>query len=293
MAGRNRIFINCAGSRTQSAVMTALKAQGAPITAYARSMDPRHVRDPGADRIVEGSMLDLEALTEAMEDASLVVHVAPALQDMEVMMGHCAIEAARRANVGRFIYVSVIHPQIDYLMNHKAKLAVEDHLIGSGLAWTIVRPMHYFQNLDIRAAVDTGRLQLTYSVEQQLGFLDMADLAEVVARVATEDGHEHAAYDLCSADSLSGIELANMLSRLVGRCIEPARVPLDRLAGLLAPQLASGPHSLNWTASAIERLFLYYDRFGLRGNANVARWLLGREPAGFLDFARRELGRAG
>jgi len=285
------IFLNCAGSRTQGAVMQALKARGADVRAYGRSLDPRAMAERGAAEVYEGGMLDIEALEEGMQQAATVIHVAPALQDKEVAMGQFAIDAARRAGVGHFIYISVIHPQIDYLMNHRAKLAVEDYLIGSGLPFTILRPMHYFQNVDIAAAVETGRMQFTYSVERPLGFVDMADVGEVAARVATEEGHHYATYDLCGVEHLTGIEMSMALGRLAGREILPVRIPLDRLVEMLAPMLASDGVSVDWTASAIERLFLYYDRFGLNGNANVLRWLLGREPGRFLDYARREIAR--
>lgn len=286
------IFLNCAGSRTQGAVMQALTARGAAFRAYGRSRRPGTAMD-GAAEVIEGGMLDIDALAEGMEEASTVIHVAPALQDKEVAMGQFAIDAARRAGVGHFIYISVIHPQIDYLMNHRAKLAVEDYLIGSGLPFTILRPMHYFQNIDVAAAIETGRMQLTYSVERPLGFVDMADVGEVAARVATEAGHHYATYDLCGPEHLTGMEMSIVLARLAGREILPVRIPLDRLVDMLAPMLASDAVSVDWTASAIERLFLYYDRFGLNGNANVLRWLLGREPGGFIDFARREITRSG
>ncbi|WP_255326518.1 SDR family oxidoreductase [Sphingobium sp. EM0848] len=273
--------------------MDALQARGAAFRAYGRSLDPVAMAARGASEVIEGSMLDIEALAEGMEEAATVIHVAPALQDKEVAMGQFAVDAARRAGIGHFIYISVIHPQIEYLMNHRAKLAVEDYLIGSGLPFTILRPMHYFQNIDVAAAIETGRMQLTYSVEQSLGFVDMADVGEVVARVATEEGHDYATYDLCGPQHLTGMEMSMMLTRLAGREVLPVRIPLDRLVQMLAPVLASDAVSIDWTASAIERLFLYYDRFGLNGNANVLRWLLGREPGTFLDFARLQIARSG
>ncbi|QKR99318.1 NmrA family NAD(P)-binding protein [Sphingomonas sp. CL5.1] len=290
MAEQRPIFINCAGSRTQRAVIAALRARGASsLRAFGRSLDKTRLHDRGVDTVIEGDLLDIDALSDAMAGSSTVIHVAPALQDKEVAMGQFAIDAARRAGVESFIYISVIHPQIDYLMNHRAKLAVEDCLIGSGLSFTIMRPMHYFQNLDVAAALDTGRVQFTYSVERPLGFVDMADVGEAVAKVAIEPGHDYATYDLCGATALTGLEIAAELSRIAGRVIEPIRLPLERLVDWLAPMLAHDAHSVDWTASAIERLFNYYDRFGLYGNANVLRWLLGREPTSFTQFALREI----
>ncbi|WP_347269810.1 SDR family oxidoreductase [Rhizorhabdus histidinilytica] len=280
------IFLNCAGSRTQREVRDVLARQGRPMRAYGRTLDAAAMKAAGVADTRQGGLLDIDALAAAMDGCGTVIHMAPALQDKEVAMGQFAIDAARRAGVDRFVYVSVINPQIDYLMNHRAKLAVEDYLIGSGLNYTIVRPMHYYQNIDVAAAVASGRMALTYSVDRPLGFVDMADVGEIVAKVAIEPGHDHAAYDLASDDH-SGVELAAILTDLTGTPIEAFRLPLDQIVAMLAPMLASEPGGVDWTASAIERLFTYYDRFGLRGNANVLSWLLGRKPNGFADYARR------
>ena len=52
------------------------------------------------------------------------------------------------------MYISVIHPEIDDLVNHKAKLAVESHLINSRLDWTVLRPQHYMQNILVARVID-------------------------------------------------------------------------------------------------------------------------------------------
>jgi uncharacterized protein YbjT (DUF2867 family) len=286
MAEAKRIFLNCAGSRTQRAIARALAPAGHIIHRYGRDLADA----PGLGPATFGSLLDMDALAAAMAGADVAVHVAPALQDKEVAMGQFAIDAARRAGVAHFVYMSVIHPQIDYLMNHRAKLAVEDYLIGSGLAYTILRPMHYFQNLDIRGAREHGRLDLTYAIDRPLGFVDMEDVAAVAAKVVNEDDHHHyACYDLCSADHLTGVEIADALGELVGRPVTAHRIPLPDIVAMLTPHLAFDPARPEWTAGAIERLFSYYDRFGLRGSPNQLAWLLGRAPAGLADFARREI----
>jgi uncharacterized protein YbjT (DUF2867 family) len=286
MVEAKTVFLNCGGSRSQRAIAQALRPSGHAIRLYGRGLDDLG----GYAQVHPGSLLDADALTAAMTGADVVVHVAPALQDKEVAMGQVAIDAARRAGIGHFVFLSVIHPQIDYLMNHRAKLAIEDYLIGSGLAYTILRPMHYFQNLDVRGAAQSGFVDLTYSIDRPLGFVDMADVASVAAKIVNEGPHHHyACYDLCSADHPTGVKIAETLSGIIGRPIAPRRIPLDQIVAMLASHLAYDPAYPEWTAGAIERLFTYYDRFGLRGSPNQLAWLLGRAPTGLADFARREI----
>ena len=43
------------------------------------------------------------------------------------------------------------------------------------------------------------------------------------------------------------------------------------------------------SANALHRLFGYYDRYGITGNANVLGWLLGHPPGSFAAYCRRQL----
>lgn len=57
------------------------------------------------------------------------------------------LEAARAAGVGRFVLLSAICVQKPRLAFQHAKLAFEAALMGSGLAWSIVRPTAFFKSL--------------------------------------------------------------------------------------------------------------------------------------------------
>ncbi|MEM6492356.1 MAG: NAD(P)H-binding protein, partial [Pseudomonadota bacterium] len=58
-----------------------------------------------------------------------------------------ALNAAQAAGVGSFILLSAICVQKPKLAFQHAKLAFEDKLIRSGLAYAIVRPTAYFKSL--------------------------------------------------------------------------------------------------------------------------------------------------
>jgi uncharacterized protein YbjT (DUF2867 family) len=57
----------------------------------------------------------------------------------EAEMGPNVVSAARVAGVGHFVQFSVTHPQLESLLNHQAKLAVERHVLLSRIAFTIGR----------------------------------------------------------------------------------------------------------------------------------------------------------
>ena len=281
------ILLTAAGSRTQRHVLAQLGSAGQPIRAFGRSLDRAWFAERGVTDIVAGDMLDSAALDRAMAGIDTVVHVGPGLNASEATMGRFVIDAARRAGLRRFIYISVINPQIEYLLNHQAKRQVEDYLISSRLTYTILQPQHYFQNIAVTQILETGVLALPYAQDRPLGFVDMADLAEAVGRVVVEPGHDFATYPIAGDEHLRTEDIADALSRLSGTPIAARRIPLDEIVARLAPHFGAADGNIDASADIITRLFTYYDRYGIRGNGRVLEWLLGRPPTSFAAYAAR------
>ena len=119
--------------------------------------------------------------------------IAPNLHPDEPAYVAAALEAMRAAGVERVVYHSVASPYAPAMPHHVGKAASEDLVRRSGLAWTVLQPGAYLQNLDL-----TGPLEVPYSLDVPFGFLDLTDLGRVAARVLTEDGHEGATYELAT-----------------------------------------------------------------------------------------------
>jgi uncharacterized protein YbjT (DUF2867 family) len=114
--------------------------------------------------------------------------------------------------------------------------------------------------------------------------VDLADLAEAIALVLTQPGHDGATYQLAGSQALSQDDMAQILGRLLGRPIRAVAKPLDEFRREAA--------SVGMSAERIETMCLmnaHYSAHGLIGNPNVLRWILGREPTSFADFVTREL----
>lgn len=74
-----------------------------------------------------------------MRSAQGVYHICPNVHPQEVEIGRIAIDAARAAHVERFVFHSVLRPQIEAMPHHWRKLRVEEMLLASGLNFTILR----------------------------------------------------------------------------------------------------------------------------------------------------------
>ncbi len=108
-----------------------------------------------------GDLLDPDDVRQALEGVRSVIHIGPPMHPREAEMGHGVVSAARRAGVEHFVQFSVTHPQLEPLLNHQAKLAVERHVLMSRLPFTILQPMHYMQNIDVAHVGAEGMLRQT------------------------------------------------------------------------------------------------------------------------------------
>ncbi|NED91844.1 NmrA family NAD(P)-binding protein, partial [Streptomyces sp. SID11233] len=100
-----------------------------------------------AKETLVADLLEPARRREAMAGVETVVHIGPLFHHREAEIGHAVVAEARRAGVGHFVQFSVVHPQIEALLNHQAKLAVERFVLQSPVPFTILQPMHYLQNI--------------------------------------------------------------------------------------------------------------------------------------------------
>ena len=104
-----------------------------------------------------------------------------------------ALAAVAAAGVARVVYHSVASPYAPEMPHHLGKAVSEDLVRRSGLAWTILQPGAYLQNLDLSSPVE-----VPYDIDAVFGFADLNDVAAVAALVLTEPGHVGATYELAS-----------------------------------------------------------------------------------------------
>jgi len=279
------ILVTGASGKTGKAVVTALARAGAPTRALVRRASQIEVlTNLGAHEVMSADMRLTPELRRAVENIRAVYHICPNVNPDEVDIGRGVIAAAKEAGVEHLVLHSVLHPQTEQMPHHWNKLRVEEALFQSGLNFTILQPTAYMQNLlaGWKLITEDGVLRNPYPVETRLSLVDLEDMAEAAAMVLTKRGHTGATYELVSTLPLTQTEVAAILSDALGRPVRAEAEPLEawaaraRTAGLGDYQRAT-----------LIRMFQYYERYGLIGNPNMLRWLLGREPTALVEFARR------
>jgi uncharacterized protein YbjT (DUF2867 family) len=279
------ILVTGAAGKTGRAVVRALVARGAVVRALVYR--PNQIGLPwelGAREVIVGDMRDQAAVNQVVQGVRALYHICPNMSPDEYSIGRLVIGAARSAGVAHVVYHSVLHPQTEAMPHHWAKLRVEEHLFETGLAYTILQPATYMQNVlaGWDSILEDGVYQVSYAVETCLGMVDLEDVAAAAALVLTEAGHQGASYELVGAEALTQTEVAAILSHGLGRTVRAQALPLDvweeeaRAAGLG-----------DYQVKTLVRMFRYYEDYGFWGNPNVLEWLLGRPPTTFATFVER------
>ncbi|MER6282414.1 SDR family oxidoreductase [Streptomyces sviceus] len=233
----------------------------------------------GVDDVVEADLERLDTVRQALKDADFVFMIPPAFHPEEDVLAIRALEAAEHAGARRFVYLSVLHPHTPGLRHHLRKANAEAAVRASPLNWTVLQPSMFAQIvLSTWGRAPAGPVEVPFDVDNEFSFIDLRDLGEAGMRVLSEQGHGSATYEL-AGPALTLAEAVRLAGRARGVDLEARTV--DWAVAPLPPGVAnSASRALDMRA-----MWQDYDRHGLRGNSNVLRMLLDREPASFEEAA--------
>jgi len=279
------ILVTGAAGKTGRAVIQALATVGASVRAFVHRQEQRAtVEALGAREVFCGDLRDPQALAQAAQGVRAVYHICPNVHPDEFAIGSEVIAAAAAADVKHFVFHSVLHPQTEAMPHHWHKLRVEERLFESGLPFTILQPTAYMQNILAYwpQIAEEGVYPVPYNVDAQTCLVDLVDVAEVAAQVLTRPGHVGATYELVGTDALTPRAIAGELGAHLGQPVAARQTPVEDWRRQAADKLSG------YALDALTRMFVYYDRYGLRGNSKVLTCLLGRAPTSLKQFLRRE-----
>lgn len=276
------ILITGAGGKTGRAVLRALSQAGS-VSAFVRRQEHVYaLKDLGAQSVFVGDLRDRDAIRNAVQGVRSMYHIPPNMSQDEIEIGRLVIDEARTAGVQHFVYHSVLHPQTERMAHHWAKLRVEEMLFESGLPFTVLQPAPYMQNLmgGWKGIVEAGVLRVPYSVDSKISFVDLEDIAEAAGFVLRDSSHVNAVYELAGTRPQSHADVAGILSKVLEREVRAEQQEIEDWK-------ARAGEMSDYARENLVRMFEYYDKWGLVGNPNVLRWLLGRDPASFASFFLR------
>jgi uncharacterized protein YbjT (DUF2867 family) len=278
----DKILVIGATGNVGSGVLATLAAQGADVRGLAHSeAGATAVRNAGAEAVV-ADLADpgtLDAAFAGVETAFLLTRG----EENQVEMARNAIEAAKRAGVRRIVRLSafVPEPALETILGRQHD-EIERLLRDSGIAYTILRPTFFMQNLmgGAQTVASDGVLYLPFG-DGAAGMIDVRDIVDSAVAALTGEGHEGETYTLTGPASISVHEVAAALTRALGRDVSYVAVPVEAgvesLVGMGLPQ---------FMADTFGELFVNFANNGANRTTDGVKRLTGHEARSIDDFAR-------
>lgn len=226
--------------------------------------------------VVKGDYDDRRTLDAAFDGADTVLLISGAgPNEVRTRQHRDAVAAAKKAGVTRIVYTSVVNPSPEsQFIWARPHYDTEACLKSSGMDYTILRDNPYAANLDdlLVHAVDQGVLAFP-GAEGKVAYVTHNDIAAAAAQVLTGQGHANKVYHMTGPESVTGVELAEMLSHATGREVECVNAEPDAFRSMF--------RSMGFPEFVIEGLISFYQASGAGEYSTVSsdiETLTGRPP---------------
>lgn len=263
-------------------VVHQLVQRGADVRALVR--DPAKANLPAGVAVVQGDLLDVDALRTALTDASTLFLLNAVVPD-EFTQALIALNLARRAGVARVVYLSVIHSDRYVNVPHFAgKYGVERMIEDSGLDATILRPAYFINNdLSIKDVVrDHGVYPMPIG-SKGIAMIDARDIAELAAlALLRREPRGVERINLVGPDTLTGADVAAIWADVLQR---PIAYGGDDTAAFEANLRRFMPSWMAYDMRLMSERFLVDGMRPEPGDVERLTAALGRPLRSYRDFA--------
>lgn len=271
------ILVTGATGNLGSEVVRLLVAQGQPVRAAVR--DLRTVAPaPAGVTYVPFDFMQPATYQAALADVRRLLLVRPpAIGDAKRFINPL-IDAAQQAGVEHIVFLSLLGVEKNRVVPH-AK--IEQHLMASGMTWTMLRASFFMQNLSTTHRIDLQERSEIFlpAGNGATSFIDVRDIAAVAAKALTEPGHANQAYPLTGNEALTYSEVAQIFSQELDRPV------VYRKPGILPFVLRMRHYGLGWDFIAVMVGIYTTARLGLADPITPdTQRLLGRAPITMRQF---------
>jgi uncharacterized protein YbjT (DUF2867 family) len=245
------------------ALAKLLSQRGIPYRAMVRDVAKASALGLAGAEWVQGDFQDPASLRNALDGIERVFLLAPPVENIDRVEA-TFLDIAAACDVRHVVNLSAVGAGID--VPHRFGLwhgRTEQYLQQSPMAFTILRPNFFMQNLlTMTDMVKQGTLYVPAG-DGKAPFVDVRDIAAVAAACLTETGHEGKIYEVTGAISIGYTDIAATLSQVLGRTINYVDIPVETAKSSM---LETGMPA--WLVDALNELNigLKENRFGTVSN---------------------------
>jgi uncharacterized protein YbjT (DUF2867 family) len=232
------ILITGATGRVGGATLKQLSNRGVPVRALLRNPEKAAaVAGPAVETAI-GDLAQPRSLEAALQGVTAALLVSP-LDPHQVELQGNFIDAAKRVGQVHVVKISGLGTALDSpVRSGRWHAQTEKYLEDSGLLFTHLRPPFFMQNILRFAPTIRASGEFAGSLGHgKVAMIDVDDIAAVAATVLTTSAHAGKAYVLTGPEALSYQDVAEMLSRSLGRPVTYKDIPVEVIRERL---LASG-----------------------------------------------------
>ena len=274
------ILITGATGKTGSATAKSLGEMGETFRALIRNEEKKVGLESLGGEVVIGSIENTDVVNQSMQGVKTVLVLLPN-SESQLALEKQLVDSAKQAGVERIVKMSSIEATPDATSPiPKLHLESEEYIKQSGLAWTMIKPNFYMQNLLASAGTikDQGKIFLPMG-EGKTGMIDTTDVGTVIAKVLSEDGHESMNHEITGPEILSFYEVAEIFSKALGKQVDYVDVPMDAYKETLGQFLTN-----QWHLDAVIDLFKGIAEGGIEDKTNTFNELTGETPKSLSQF---------
>lgn len=199
---------------------------------------------------VEGDITNIPSFEPALHGVEKLFLLTSSTPERWAADEIAVMEAAKKAGVNQVVLISAIGVTPDSpLVLGQQHSKSEEHLKKSGMAYTILQPHAFMQNiLGSAATIKQGAIYGNFK-DGKVAFVDARDIAAVAVTALTEAGHENKTYLVTGGESVSYNELAAKLTALTGKEVKYVDIPSDAVIKAMM-----GAHMPEWLSRDLAKL---------------------------------------
>ena len=274
------ILITGATGKTGSATAKSLGEKGETFRALIRNEEKKEGLESLGGEVVIGSIENTDVVNQSMQGVKTVLVLLPN-SESQLALEKQLVDSAKQAGVERIVKMSSIEATPDATSPiPKLHLESEEYIKQSGLAWTMIKPNFYMQNLLASAGTikEQGKIFLPMG-DGKTGMIDTTDVGKVLAKVLSEDGHESMNHEITGPEILSFYEVAEIFSQVLGKQVDYVDVPMDAYKETLGQFLTNQRH-----LDAVIDLFKGIAEGGIEDKTDTFNELMGETPKSLSQF---------
>jgi len=199
-----------------------------PVKAMYRSAEDARSVFPGVATVI-ADFADKASLAKPLQGIDAVYLVCSPIPQL-VELESNVIDACRQAGVG-FVVLNSALGAGDYPKSFPSwHRKVEDKLKASGLAYTILRPNTFMQNIVTYNTSSIRAQGAFYSAmgDAKISFIDVRDIAAATAKILSAPAaHAGKIYEWNGPQAFNYTEVASLISKVAGRTVQFVNIPED------------------------------------------------------------------